>query len=127
MESIKLSAIQIDLMRILWTSGQASTSDIHKAIQCKRPLAYTTVATMLKRLNKRGLIEQTQSGRELMFTHLVDESQVKRSMVSGLLSDLFHGDPEALVAHLVSESELEANDLNKIGELIKKSEKQHDQ
>lgn len=116
---IALSELQLDLMRVLWR-GEASVADVAAELARRRGLAHTTVATLLTRLGRRGLVEARKDGRQLVYRALVDESQVRRSMVGGLIQSLFRGDPQALLAHLVSENEVESGDLARIRALLEK-------
>ena len=117
-ESVALSDPQIALMRVLWAQGETSVAAAAEALAPERRLAHTTVATMLTRLEKRGLVEARRDGRQLVYRALVDESQVRRSMVGGLIQTLFRGDPQALLAHLVSEKEVASGDLEKVQALL---------
>ena len=114
---IALSELQLDLMRVLWR-GEASVADVAAEMARRRGLAHTTVATLLTRLGRRGLVEARRDGRQLVYRALVDESQVRRSMVGGLIQSLFRGDPQALLAHLVSENDVESGDLARIRALL---------
>lgn len=116
--AVSLSDLQIDVMRVLWRSGESSASDAARALRGRRDLALTTVSTILTRLEKRGLIAHRREGRQLIYRPLVEESQVRRSMVSGLLGSLFGGDANALVAHLVREDAISADDLSAIRKLL---------
>src|SRR5690242_5713695 len=92
--SVALSDLQTDLMRVLWSRGEASVAEIAQALQPKRGLAHTTVSTLLSRLEKRGAVASRRDGRLLIYRALVDEPQVRRTMVSGLLDSLFGGDAQ---------------------------------
>lgn len=106
-----LSDLQLDLMRVLWQRSEASTAEVAEALARSRGLAHTTVATLLTRLEKRGLVSVRRDGRQLIYRAEVEEGAVRRSMVSGLLGSLFGGDARALVAHLVREEEIAPGDL----------------
>jgi len=80
----------------------------------ERGLKHTTVATLLTRLEKRGVVEQRREGRQLIYRALVSEPQVRRSMVADLVGSLFGGDSRELVAHLVRESDLAPGDLENL-------------
>ena len=114
---IALSDLQLDVMRVLWR-GEASVSDVAAELAVRRGLAHTTVATVLTRLAKRDLVAARRDGRQLVYRAMVDETQVRRSMVGGLIQSLFRGDPQALLAHLVSEDEVASGDLEKVRALL---------
>jgi BlaI family penicillinase repressor len=113
-DDVVLSDLQIALMRVLWARGEASVADIAGVLADERGLKYTTVATLLTRLEKRGVVAQRRDGRQLIYRASVSEPQVRRSMVSDLIGSLFGGDPGALVAHLVDESEIAPGDLDRL-------------
>ena len=104
-------------MRVLWARDEASVADIAAALD-DRDLAHTTVATVLTRLAKRGLVSARRDGRQLIYRAEVAEPEVRRSMVGGLLRSVFGGDPKALLAHLVDEREVNSRDLDRVRELL---------
>jgi BlaI family penicillinase repressor len=115
-----LSELQLELMRVLWQRGEASVGEVAEALAPSRGLAHTTIATLLTRLAARGAVEARREGRQLMYRAVVSEPQVKRSMVGTLIQRLFSGDPNALLAHLVSENETAEGDLAKVQALLRK-------
>ena len=119
---IALSDLQIAVVRVLWRNGETSVTDIAKVLGDERGLKHTTVATLLTRLEKRGVVEQRREGRQLIYRALVSEPQVRRSMVADLVGSLFGGDSRELVAHLLRESEIEPGDLERLRKRLKKGE-----
>lgn len=124
--SVSLSDLQIDVMRVLWRCEESSASEVAKALRGRRDLALTTVSTILTRLEKRGLVAHRREGRQLFYRPLVEENQVRRSMVSGLLGSLFGGDANELVAHLVREDAISADDLAALRKLLDEKGKADD-
>ncbi|HUD43410.1 MAG TPA: BlaI/MecI/CopY family transcriptional regulator [Dokdonella sp.] len=116
-DDIALSDLQLDVMRTLWR-GEATVADVVAALAASRDLAHTTVATLLTRLEKRGVVAVRREGRQLLYSARVSESQVRRSMVSGLIQSLFRGDARALLAHLVSEDDVAPDDLERVRALL---------
>jgi BlaI family transcriptional regulator, penicillinase repressor len=111
---VALSELQIAVMRVLWSHGETSVTDVATVLAEERGLKYTTVATLLTRLEKRGVVKQRRESRQLIYRALVSEPQVRRSMVADLVGSLFGGDARELVAHLVSESEVAPGDLEQV-------------
>lgn len=111
---ITLSELQIALMRVLWRRGETSTADVAAELAQDRGLKHTTIATLLTRLEKRGVVAQRRDGRQLFYRAMVEEADVRRSMVADLIGALFAGDAQELVAHLVQESEIAPGDLAKV-------------
>src|SRR5215475_7981746 len=117
---IALSELQIAVMRVLWQRDEASVADIAAVLADERGLKYTTVATLLTRLEKRGVVKPRREGRQLIYRARVSEPHVRRSMVADLIGSLFGGDARALVAHLVDESEIAPGDLERVRKRLEK-------
>ena len=117
-ESHHLGDLQLAIMRILWSQGEASVADVHEALEPERGLALTTIATMLAKMEKKGVVDHRAEGRRFIYRPTVSEGQVRRSMVSDLTSQLFRGDVFALVNHLLSEHEIDARELDQLRSLI---------
>lgn len=111
---IHLSALQLAVMRVVWGRGEATTAEVVADLGARRGLAHTTVATLLTRLERRGVLTQRREGRTLIYRALFSEPEVRRSMVADLVAMLFRGDSSALVAHLVREDEVAPDDLARI-------------
>ncbi|HEV8581229.1 MAG TPA: BlaI/MecI/CopY family transcriptional regulator [Thermoanaerobaculia bacterium] len=113
-----LGDLQLAIMRVLWNRGEATVAEVHDTLEPERGLALTTIATMLTKMEKKGVVDHRADGRRFIFRPLVSESQVRRSMVADLTSQLFRGDVTALVNHLLSEHEIDARELAQLRELI---------
>jgi BlaI family transcriptional regulator, penicillinase repressor len=117
-KNVRLSDIQLALMGALWKEGSATTVALHDQVGKPRGLAHTTISTLLTRLEKRGLIVSTKDKGERVYRPIAKSDDVKRSMVSSLVSTLFRGDPAALVSHLLEESDFDAEDLKKVRKML---------
>lgn len=122
-DDIVLSDLQLDLMRVLWRAGELSVAEVTEAL-VDRDLAHTTVATLLSRLEKRGVVEARRDGRILVYRPCVTEAQVRRTMVSSLIAQVFRGDPKALLAHLVSERDVAQGDLEQVRALLQRADEE---
>ena len=106
-----LGDLQLAILRTLWLRGEATVAAVHAALLDERGLAPTTIATMLSKLEKRGVVAHRLEGRRFVYRPLVSENQVRRSMVAELTSRLFDGDASALVSHLLAENEIDEDEL----------------
>ncbi|TDJ71286.1 MAG: BlaI/MecI/CopY family transcriptional regulator [Planctomycetota bacterium] len=116
--SHQLGDLQLAIMRVLWKAGEATVADVHEALRTERGLALTTIATMLSKMEKKGVVEHRSEGRHYVYRPTVSEEQVHRSMVSELTERLFAGDAAALVNHLLTAQEIDADELARIAALI---------
>src|SRR5512137_333782 len=106
-----LGDLQHAIMAVLWERGEATAAAVHEALREERGLAPTTIATMLRKMEDKGVVAHRAEGRQFVYRPTVSEDLVRRSMVGELVERLFAGDPKALVAHLVSEHEIEPEEL----------------
>ena len=113
-----LGDLQLAIMRVLWDRGEASVVEVHAALEAQRGLAPTTIATMLVKLEKKGVTRHRSSGRKFVYQPLITEQQVRRSMVSEITRGLFGGDATALVSHLLSEHEIDPRELPELKRLV---------
>lgn len=120
--TVKLSDLQITVMKVLWQHGKLSVSQTHQYLNQSRELALTTVATLLKRMQEKGIVGHEKQGRQYLYFPLVTESEVKTSMLSNILTSLFDGKADELVHHLVAQDDVAEDDLKKIEQLLKKDQ-----
>jgi len=119
----RLSDLQLAIMHVLWRQGEATVAEVHASLQPGRGLAPTTIATVLSRLEKRGLVAHRSEGRQFVYRSLVSEQEVRRTMVSELTDLLFAGDAAELVSHLLSGREVGHEDLARVKALIEAQER----
>lgn len=105
-----LGDLQHAIMSVLWERGKATVAEVHEALH-DRGLAFTTIATMLRKMERKGVVSHRAEGRQFIYRATVTEAQVRRSMVGELIGRLFDGDPGALAAHLVTEHEVDVAEL----------------
>jgi predicted transcriptional regulator len=120
--SVQLTDLQLAIVRILWTRGPSTVVEVQEGLLPERALAQTTVATLLTRLEKRGVVSHQMVGRQFRYRAEVTEPEVRRSMVGELTSMLFGGRPAALISHLIRERDIEAGDLDEVKRLIAAAE-----
>ncbi|HKE92086.1 MAG TPA: BlaI/MecI/CopY family transcriptional regulator [Gemmatimonadales bacterium] len=118
----QLTELQLAILRVLWERGEATVQDIWEALHAERGLAQTTVATMLSRLERRGVVTRRAQSRQYRYRAAVTERDVQHSMVGELTERLFDGDVTALVQHLLSGADVSPGDLAKIREMIARVE-----
>lgn len=116
--SHQLADLQYAIMRVLWSEGEASVARVQEALGPDRARALTTIATMLAKMEKKGVVAHRSVGRQFLFRAKISEADVRRSMVGELTRRLFRGDAAALVSHLLSEEEIDPGELDRIKALI---------
>ena len=114
----KLGERELDIMQVLWQSGSATVADVHQSLQNKRDdIAYTTVQTMLNRLEAKGLVRRDDSDRAHRYLPVLKEPAVVNRAIQKLAERFFSGSVEALATRLV-EKDLSLEQLEHIQKLI---------
>ncbi|MFT6832966.1 MAG: BlaI family penicillinase repressor [Planctomycetota bacterium] len=119
---LRLTSLQLAVLRVLWSQEEATVAEVHAALQSERKLAATTVATLLKRLEARGVLTHRTEGRQYIYRPLVEADAVGRTMTSELVEDVYAGDVTGLFAHLLDTKGVSAKDLDEIKRMIRDAE-----
>jgi BlaI family transcriptional regulator, penicillinase repressor len=118
----RLTAPQLEIMRILWERSEATVVEIHQELGAVRPLAATTIATLLSRLEKRGLVTYRTEGRQYVYRALLQEQDAQQHALVEVTQGLFAGDVPTMVSQLLSSHELRPGDLARVRKLIEAKE-----
>jgi len=120
----RLTPPQLQILKVLWARSEATVVDIHQALRTDRPLAATTIATLLSRLEKRGLVAYRTEGRQYVYRAVLREEDAQQHALVEVTNGLFAGDVASMVSQLLSTHELRAGDLARVRELIEAKEQQ---
>jgi len=122
--SESLTPLELEIMKILWQNGASTVQAVQEALEPSRPLAYTSVQTMLNILEKKGKAKRTKQDR----AHLYSAKITRESMVGRTLDDvierLFGGSAESLVISLLESRKLSREKLSELEELVKSKKKE---
>ncbi|MCL4181300.1 MAG: BlaI/MecI/CopY family transcriptional regulator [Verrucomicrobia bacterium] len=117
-KGLRLGDLQLRILRILWRHHEATVAEVMAKLGRASRLAYTTVATMLRKMEARGLVRHRVEGRTFIYQPLVGEAQVSRKLTDHLLERLFQGSLSGMVSHLLSTHEVTPDELAKLESLI---------
>src|SRR3954470_10343370 len=106
-----LTEVELELMTILWRLGEGTVNDVIAGLPPDRPLAYTSVSTVLRILEKKGVLGSRKQGRGHVYLPLVSKAQYESFSVRDLIARVFDGTPGALVRCLVDSKALSPEDL----------------
>src|SRR5262245_25585503 len=115
---------QLRILRVLWERAEATVVEIHQALLADRPLAATTISTLLSRLEKRGLVAYRTEGRQYVYRAVLREQDAQQHALVEVTDGLFAGDVATMVSQLLSTHELRPGDLARVRELIEAKERQ---
>lgn len=117
-DTVGLTGLQLSILDVLWDRGEATTQEVWQHLNRERPLALTTVATLLSRLERKSVLIHRREGRQYVYRATVTQSEVRRSKVRDLTETLFGGDATALLSHLVRADDVELDELERIRGMI---------
>jgi predicted transcriptional regulator len=109
-------------MKILWDKHQASVSEIHQILS-NTELAYTTIATMLRKMEVKGLVDHVVEGRSFLYRPLINENEVTQNMAEDVLNRVFEGSLADMVSHLLTRHEVSPGELERLEKLIQEKRK----
>ncbi len=118
----RLGDLQLRIMRVLWTRGPSIVAGVQEELDGE-PLAYTTVATMLRKMEDRGLVRHQEEDRRFIYEAAVSEEDVTRSMADDLVDRLFQGSLSEAVSHLLETRDVSRRELARLEQLIQERKK----
>src|SRR5512132_3819204 len=107
---------ELDIMGVLWDLGSGTVSEVRERLPAD--LAYTTVLTILRNLEAKELVKHTAEGKAHRYFPRVAQRVARRSALTRIVDKLFHGSPEQLIAQLVEDESLTAEDMKRLRALL---------
>jgi BlaI family penicillinase repressor len=117
----KVDALQLKVLQVLWARKEATVLEIQQELAKERELAVTTVGTVLRRLDKKGLVTYRKDGRQYIYQALISEEESKSNVISDLVDNWFKGKPSALVNHLIQSNEIDHSDLEALKHIVEQA------
>jgi BlaI family transcriptional regulator, penicillinase repressor len=119
----RLGDLQLDILKVLWDRTEASVSEIHDQLHRRRKLAYTTVATMLRKMEARELVSHREEGRAFIYRAGITSDEVSRSVGDHLVKRLFEGSLTGAVSHLLRSRDVSREELDRLAKLIQETKR----
>src|SRR5881394_3687069 len=116
MDDFLLGDRELDVMGVLWDLGSGTVAEVRDKLPAD--LAYTTVLTILRNLEAKEFVHHSAEGKAHRYFPQVARRAARRSAISKIVDKLFHGSPEQLVAQLVEDEHLSADDLRRLRTLL---------
>lgn len=102
---LDLAPLELECLIALWPMGEGTVRDIHHALAASRPRAYTTVMTIMDRLEQKGIVARRKVGRAFCYQPLLSAEEARLKAVEKIVNGFFEGSREALAAHLSMKSD----------------------
>ena len=121
-----LTELQLAIMDVLWERQEATVLDVHDELRKERRIAQSTVATLLSRMENKGVVSRRAEDRQHVFRATASREQVRRTVVSEfseLTERLFSGDVAGLISQLLTTRDARPEDLARAREIIEQKER----
>lgn len=116
---MNLSNFELEVMRLIWRDREVIVPDLHRELAAERDLSYSTVKTIVDRLEEKGAIKRLRTyGRTILYGPAIAEKALAKPLVNDLLRRLFGGEARPLISHLLKDENLSLDDLAYLEEVI---------
>ena len=118
----KLTDTELEIMHVVWELDGGTVRHVHEILNQQRPLAYTTVMTMMNILEEKGHLTRRKEGRAYRYEPVRPKNQVISGMVDDFVGRVFEGSAAPLVVSLVKDKKISKKDLDEIARMIRETE-----
>jgi predicted transcriptional regulator len=121
-KSTTLTAAELRLMNVLWQKGPGTVHQLLEALSNKPALAYNSVLTTIRVLEKKGYVKHVKDGRAHIYMPLVGQKEATRFEVRNLLNRFFNNSHEMLVLNILEDQSIDAQGLQRLNQLLERDE-----
>lgn len=114
-----LTEVELELMNIIWSLNKVTIKEVVSHLSQERPLAYTTVATVVKVLEQKGFLMCQKNSYAHIFMPIVTKAEYESTCIDHMVANVFDGEPAALVQRLLMAKKLQHDDIQAIEEALK--------
>ncbi len=118
LSEIRLGRLELQIMQVVWDKDRATVHDVKEALSHGRKPAYSTILTMMRKLEAKGYLEHDVADRTFVYRATISRQQARHSMLGDLLNRVFEGSPSQLVSSLVEQNHVTEDELREIRKLI---------
>lgn len=114
----RLGELQLRILEVLWKQKEAPVAVVHEALGGSAEFAYTTIATMLRKMEDRRLVRHHTEGRSFIYRAAVASDKVTRGVADHLVDRFFAGSLAEAVSHLLDTRDVTKSELAELEQLI---------
>lgn len=114
---IRLGKLELQIMNVVWDRGRATVHDVKNALSRRKP-AYSTILTMMRKLEAKGYLKHEVDGRTYVYLPLISQQAVRHGVLGDVVERLFEGSTSLLLTSLVEQNRISENELREIQKLI---------
>lgn len=113
-----LTEAELRLMNVLWEKGPSTVQQILEALPKKPALAYNSVLTTIRILEKKGYVEHAKDGRAHVYVALIGRQEASRSEIRHLVQRFFGSSQDALVLNILEDRQVDHEELQRLRQLL---------
>ena len=118
MTNMKFGHVQYRIMKVLWAKERANAREITDMLNETKPIAHSTVQTLLRKLEEKRAVDHIREDRTFIFFPLVKAEEATRSAVREIVDRIFSGSPKELVSYLLKNEPIDENEIRDIRGMI---------
>ncbi len=121
---MKLSEFELEVMQFFWQHQRLSAPEAHQLVEPHKDVSYSTVKTIIDRLEKKGALQRdSQQGRTIFYKPAIESHAIHQPLLKSLVKKVFGGKTRSLFAHLITEEKLSKDDIEYLEQLIAEKKK----
>ncbi len=117
-KSQTLTEAELPIMEVLWDKGVATVGEVAEGLSKDKAVAYNTVLTLMRILERKGYVQHTKDGRAFVYQAVVGRGEASRTAVRQLLNRFFNDSPELLVLNLLHDEAIDQEEIERLRGLI---------
>jgi BlaI family transcriptional regulator, penicillinase repressor len=110
--------LELEILKILWKTGQATVGQVRDALTAFRELAYTSVMTIMTIMTRKGYLTRRREGGSYIYQARIAEKSITQNMLKDIVDRVFKGSTAAVMANLLETKDLNPDELNQLRTLI---------
>ena len=118
------SKAQLEIIKVVWRLGETRVRDVYEDLRIRRSIAYTTVMTMMKKMESKGLLIKRSDGKAFVYKAATPKSRMLKQIVDDFIDGVFNGSEKLLLEHMVEERLLSEKMIEKVIRMIRDKNRQ---
>lgn len=121
-QSATLTEAELRIMEVLWLKGSATVQAVLDSLSAKPALAYNSVLTTVRVLEKKGYVEHIKDGRAHVYAPLIAREDASRSEIRHLVSRFFKDSHEQLVLNILEDRGIDTKELARLRQMLRRND-----
>lgn len=117
-QSPTLTEAELRIMQVLWEKGSSTVQQVLEALPREKPLAYNSVLTIIRILEKKGCVRHVKDGRAHIYRAILMQDEAKRTEIQHLLGRFFQNSRELLVLNILEDEAIDAQELKRLRQIL---------